>query len=183
MAALDFAVDFGAAGWDVPVGDAQIGQMPSELSPERGVVVSLDPLDGEGQVAVELIEEVQRRAGVVGVVGAQDAEARGFVNGRELVEALARPPQPRQELHIQRHRLAGERNRLHPCASARAGNASGRRDQRGGGGRSSRGTRDAEEPAGLIDVERDLLSVLEHAKPSLGLVGLLFWLRFLIHSG
>jgi hypothetical protein len=44
VAAFDFAVDLGAAWRDVPMGDAKVSQMPSEVGPELVAVVCLHPL-------------------------------------------------------------------------------------------------------------------------------------------
>jgi hypothetical protein len=70
VAPLDFAVYLRAPGRDVPVRDAEISKMPSELWSERRVIVGLDSLNGEGEMLTNFSEEVDGRFGVVVVVDA-----------------------------------------------------------------------------------------------------------------
>ena len=65
---------------NVAVGNAPIRRMPS------GVVVRLDLLNSKGEMLSDLTQEFHS-LGIVVIVDAQNAEARGFVDGRELVEA------------------------------------------------------------------------------------------------
>src|SRR3990172_134317 len=253
VAPFDLAVDFGAGRWDVARSNAQIGQMPGELGTERGAVVGLDALDGEGQAAADLIEESHRRTGVVVVVDPQHAVAGRLVNGGELVVALASSPDAGNELHIYLNRLTwnGERAfgltlgpgavglerdaadvmtaedlqdrgrrdvdlvvaleikaHAHGPVAALLADAQDQRDDlgwdavanhRGSAGAVPQifhpllleaadpdvvlGARDAKEAAGLADVVRDLLSVLEQAKPSLDLAGLLLLVESAFHPG
>jgi hypothetical protein len=54
--------------------------VPGELLTERGIVIGLDTLNDEGQMLAGLLEELSRRMGVVVIVDAQNAKARGFVS-------------------------------------------------------------------------------------------------------
>ena len=106
MAPLDLPVHLRAARRYVPVGDAEIGKMPSELWSERRAVIGLDFLNGEGEMLPDLLEEVDGGLGVVVVVDAQHAKSGRFVNGRELIKALTRSSHTGNELHIQLDRAA-----------------------------------------------------------------------------
>jgi hypothetical protein len=75
--------------------------MPGELLAERGVVVGLDALNGEGQILADLLEKLSRRTSVVVIVDAQHAKARSLVNGRELVIALVSATDSRDKLYIE----------------------------------------------------------------------------------
>lgn len=68
---------------------------------ERGIIVGLDALNGEGQVAAELVEEVQSGARVVVVVDAQDLEARGLIVRCEPVKAPTGTTDSRHELRVE----------------------------------------------------------------------------------
>ena len=90
MAPLDFSVHLRATWRYVPVRDAEVRKVPSELWSERRAVVGLDFLNREGEMLPDLPEEVDRGLGVIVIVDAQLAKSGGCVNGRELVKALAR---------------------------------------------------------------------------------------------
>ena len=68
MAPLDFPVHLRAARRYVPVRDAEIGKMPSELWSERRAVIGLDFLNSEGKMLLDLAEKVDRGLGVVVVL-------------------------------------------------------------------------------------------------------------------
>ena len=106
MAPLDLPVHLRAARRYVFVGNAQVGKVPGELRPERRAVIGLNFLNREGEMLPDLPEEVDRGLGVVVVVDAQHAESRRFVNGRELIKALARSAHAGNELHIRLDRAA-----------------------------------------------------------------------------
>ena len=106
MAPFDLPVHLRATWRYVFMRDAEIGKVPSELWSERRAVIGLDSLDREGEMLLDLPEEVDRGFGVVVVVDAQHAKSGRFVNGRELVEPLTSPSDSRNELHIQLDRAA-----------------------------------------------------------------------------
>ncbi len=106
VAPLDFAIDLGASGWDVTMRDSEVREMPGELRSKRRIVVGLDLLDGEGKMLTHLREEVDCGLGVVVIVNAENAEARGFVNGCELIETLAGSSHARNEFHVELHGAA-----------------------------------------------------------------------------
>ena len=60
VAALDFAVDLGAARRDAPMRDAEIPEMSGEIGPELVAVVRLDPLDGHREPLAHLVEKGDR---------------------------------------------------------------------------------------------------------------------------
>lgn len=111
VAPLHLAVGLGTCGRDVLMGDAQIRKMPIELRPKGRIVVRLDLLDGKGEMLPHLLEKLDRRSRIVMIVDPQDAESSRFVNGGELVEALACPRCPRNEFHIELHRTTGNSER------------------------------------------------------------------------
>ncbi len=87
VAALNFAVDLGAARRDMPMGDPEIPEMPSEISAELIAMVRLDALDGHGKPLAHLVDEGDRaRDGVVGV-DPEDPVAGGLVDRGELIKA------------------------------------------------------------------------------------------------
>ena len=86
MTTFDLAIGLRTAGWDVPVGDAEIVQMPGEISAPFGAVVSLNPPDCRRKRLADLIYEVNGGLDGVVVVDLEDAIAGGFVDGGELVE-------------------------------------------------------------------------------------------------
>ena len=106
MASLDLSVHLRAARRYVFVGNAEIGKVPSELWSERRAVIGLNFLNREGEMLLNLPEEVDRGLGVVVVVDAQHAKSGRFVNGRELIKALTRSSYPGNKLHIELHRAA-----------------------------------------------------------------------------
>ena len=101
MAPLDLSVHLRAPGRYVPVRDAEIGKVPGELWSERRAVISLNFLNDEGKMFLDLSEEVDGGLGVVVVVDPQNAKSGRFVNCRELIKALARSSHAGNELHIQ----------------------------------------------------------------------------------
>jgi hypothetical protein len=111
MAPFDFPVHLRAARRYVPVRDAEIGKMPSELWSERRAVIGLDFLNGEGKMILDLSEEVDGSLGVVVVVDAQHAKSRRFVNSRELIKALTRSSHTGNKLHIELDRAAWDLQR------------------------------------------------------------------------
>jgi hypothetical protein len=68
VAPLYLAVTLRASGRDMPMRNAEIRKMPSELGSERRVIVSLDFLDCERKMLTNFPEEVDGRLGVVVVV-------------------------------------------------------------------------------------------------------------------
>src|SRR2546425_9045296 len=100
--------------------DSEIREMPGELRSKRRIVVGLDLLDGERKMLTHLREEVDCGLGVVVVVNAENAEARGFVNGRELVEALACSPNPWDEMGEHAHASTSSRPFTKPREIRRA---------------------------------------------------------------
>ena len=106
MAPLDFPVRFRATWRYVPVRDAEVGKVPSELWSERRTVIGLNFLNREGEMLLDFPEEVDRGLGVVVVVDSQHAKSGRFVNGRELIKALTRSSHPWNELHIELDRAA-----------------------------------------------------------------------------
>ena len=89
MAALNFSIRLGAATPNLPVGHAEILQVPGEVGPKLRAMVRLDALDSHGKSAPHLVDEIG--GGLDGVVGIDPEHAipGGFVDGRELVEAAA----------------------------------------------------------------------------------------------
>ena len=55
VASLDLPVHLRAARRYVFVGNAEVGKMPGELWPEGRAVVSLDSLNGEGEMLSDLL--------------------------------------------------------------------------------------------------------------------------------
>ena len=106
MAPFDFSVHLRAAWRNMPVRDAEVGKVPSELWSKRRTVIGLDFLNSEGKVILDLSKEFDGSLGVVMVVDAQHPKARRFVNSGKLIKALTRFPHARNELHIQLHRAA-----------------------------------------------------------------------------
>jgi len=89
VAALDFAVDLGAARRDAPMRDAEIPEIPGEIGRELVAVVRLDSLDGHREPLAHLVEKGDRiRNRAVGI-DPQDAVAGGLIHRRELIEAPA----------------------------------------------------------------------------------------------
>jgi len=70
VASLDLPVHLRAARRYVFVGNAEVGKMPGELWPERRAVVSLDLLNGEGEMLSNFLKEVDGRLGVVVIADA-----------------------------------------------------------------------------------------------------------------
>ncbi len=91
MAPFDLPVHLRATGRYMFMRDAEIGKVPGELWSERRAVIGLDLLDREGEMLLDLPEEVDRGLGVVVVVDAEHAKSGRFFNGRELVEPLTSP--------------------------------------------------------------------------------------------
>ena len=106
MASFDLSVHFRAAWWYVLVRNAEIGKVPSELWSERRAVIGLNFLNREGEMLLDLPEEVDGGLGVVVVVDAQHAKSGRFVNGRKLIKALTRSSHTGNELHIELDRAA-----------------------------------------------------------------------------
>src|SRR5690242_8258042 len=92
MASLDLSVHFWATWRYMFVGDAEIGEMPGELGSEGRTVIGLNLLNSEGEVLADLLKKVDGGLGVVVVVDAQDAKSGRFIDGCELIKALARFP-------------------------------------------------------------------------------------------
>lgn len=111
VAPLYLAIHFGASRRYVAMRDAEVGKMPGELWSEGRVVIGLDFLDGEGERLSNFPQEVDGRLGVVMVVDAKDPEPGRFINGCELIKALASPADARNELHIELYRAAWNRKR------------------------------------------------------------------------
>jgi hypothetical protein len=111
MAPLDLSVHLRATWRYVPVRDAEIGKMPSELWSERRTVIGLNVLNGEGKMLLDLSQEVDGGLGVVVIVDAQNAKSGSFVNSRELIKALTRSSDTGNELHIELYRAARELQR------------------------------------------------------------------------
>ena len=86
MAALDLAIDLGATPRNLAVGHSEIPPVPSEVGPEFGAVIGLDPLDGHWQAAPHFFDEVRSRFDGVVRIDPQHAIPGGFIDGRELVE-------------------------------------------------------------------------------------------------
>jgi hypothetical protein len=89
VAAFHLPIAFRATPRDVPVRDAEIPQMPREVSTEFGAMISLNPLDGHGKSAANLLDEVSGRLDGIMRIDAEDAVPGRFVDRRELVEAAA----------------------------------------------------------------------------------------------
>jgi hypothetical protein len=106
MAALDLPIHLRAAWRYVPVRDAEVGKMPSELWAERRAVSGLNFLNSEGKMIPDLSEEVASGLGVVVVVDAQDTKSGRFVNSRALIKTLTRSSHTGNELHIELDRAA-----------------------------------------------------------------------------
>ena len=111
MAPLDLPVHLRAAWRDVPVRDAEVGKMPSELWSKRRTVIGLNFLNSEGKMILDLSEEVDSGLGVVVVVDAQHAKSRRFVNSRKLIKALTCSSHTGNELHIELDRAARDLQR------------------------------------------------------------------------
>jgi hypothetical protein len=86
VAAFHLPVAFRTTSRDLLVRDAEIPQVPREVSAELGAVVGLNPLDCDGQSAANLLDELGRRLDGVMSIDAEHAIAGGFVDRRELVE-------------------------------------------------------------------------------------------------
>jgi hypothetical protein len=89
--------------------DVEIRKMSGELRSEGGVVIRLNSLDSEGRMVPDLLKDFYSSLRIVMIVHAQHAETRGFVDGSELIEALAHSAHPGNELHIELHRAARNR--------------------------------------------------------------------------
>jgi len=90
----------------MPMRDAEVGEMPSELWSERRTVIGLNFLNSEGKMILDLAEEVDSGLGIVVVVDAQDAKSRRFVDSRELIKALTCSSHTGNKLHIELDRAA-----------------------------------------------------------------------------
>lgn len=106
VAALNFAINLRASGWDVAMRNSEVREVPGELRPKRGVIVGLDLLNGEGEVLTHFREEVDGSLGVVVIIDTQNSKSRGFINGCELIEALAGSSHARNEFHVELHGTA-----------------------------------------------------------------------------
>jgi hypothetical protein len=111
MTPLDLSVHFRAFLRDMAMRNAQIRKMPSELKAEGRVVVRLNLLDSKGEMLSNLLEKLHCRPRIIVIVNPQHAEPSRLVNGGELVEALACPPHPRNEFHIELDGTAGDLER------------------------------------------------------------------------
>jgi|SRR5579863_5926824 len=80
--------------------------MPSELWSKRRAVIGLNFLNGKGEMLSDFPEEVDGGFGVVVIVDAQNPKSCGFIDGRELIKALARSSDTANELHIELDRAA-----------------------------------------------------------------------------
>src|SRR5215510_12273194 len=87
VAAFHLFVAFRAALQDLPVRDAEIPQVSCEVSAKLGAVISLNPLDGDGKPATNLLDEISGRLDGIMGVDAEDAIPGGFIDRRELVES------------------------------------------------------------------------------------------------
>ena len=58
VAAVHLPVALRAAPRDLSVRDAEVSKRPREISTEFGPMVSLNPLDGDGKGAADLLDEV-----------------------------------------------------------------------------------------------------------------------------
>src|SRR5215813_1401601 len=94
VAPLDFAVLLRASGPDVAMPDPSGFDPQHEGEGELLPVVTLQPLDGEGERPLALGEEGEARAGMQPPVEPQDPEARTVVQGRVLKRPAAR------DLHV-----------------------------------------------------------------------------------
>ena len=101
MAAFNLPIGFRTAGWDVPVGNAEIMEMPREVGPPFRAVVSLNPADRHGECLPHFVDELNGGLNGVVVVDLEDTVAGGFVDGGELVEA-ARLRLEMLEVHLDR---------------------------------------------------------------------------------
>jgi hypothetical protein len=86
VAPLHLPVAFRTTSRNLAVGDADIPQVPREVSAELGAMVGLNPLDRDGKSEANLLDELGRRLDGDMGVDAEHAIAGGFVNRRELVE-------------------------------------------------------------------------------------------------
>jgi len=101
VATFDLTVYLWASRWYVPMGDFEIAKMPGELWTKRRVIVGLNLLDRQGKMLADFLQEVHRCLGVVVIIDAQHAKECGFIDRRELIEALASSSQSRDELHVE----------------------------------------------------------------------------------
>src|ERR1700737_1409330 len=101
MTALDFPIGLRPAGRVVLVGDAELMQMPGEVGAPFGAVVRLNPPDRGGERLAEFVDEVNGGLDGVVVVDLENAVARGFIDGGELVEAT-RPCLEMLDVHLDR---------------------------------------------------------------------------------
>lgn len=83
--------------------------MPVELRLKFGPVVGLHDVDAKRQAPTHFVDEADRGALVARVVDLQDPNPRAIINGRELIQSLARARNPLEELHIQLESMARER--------------------------------------------------------------------------
>ena len=89
VAAFHLPIAFRAAPRDLPVRDAEIPQVPREVSTEFGAMIGLNPLDGHGKSATNFLDEVGGRLDGIVRIDAEDAVPGRFVDRRELVETAA----------------------------------------------------------------------------------------------
>jgi hypothetical protein len=72
------------------VADIAFLQVPMKLGLELGPIVGLDDVHTKRQPAYDLVDELNRRSLVAGVVYLQHANPRAVINRRELVQSLPR---------------------------------------------------------------------------------------------
>jgi len=104
VAPLNLSVYLRATWRNVVVRDAEIGEVPGELRPKGRVVVCLNPVDREGEMLSDFLQELDGGLGVVVIVDAENSKSRRFVDRRELIETLTRTSHWRNKFHVELHR-------------------------------------------------------------------------------
>jgi hypothetical protein len=89
------------------VADLSFLEMPVESGLELGAVIRLYDVDPEREPPQDLVDELDRRRLIAGVIHLEHANARAIVDGGELKEPLPGPWNALEELHVQLQPVAG----------------------------------------------------------------------------
>jgi len=92
---------------DVDVLDIQRFGVPMEPGLELGSIVSLQNEDAERKSISNLVQELDCRALIAGIVDLQDSDTRAVVDGGELIEPLTGPRDALKELHVHLQAVPG----------------------------------------------------------------------------
>ena len=100
MGSFDLAVQMWRPRPDVHMADVAFFEMPVKVGLEFSAIVRLDHMDAERQAAEDVVDELDGRALITGIVDLEHANPGAIVDRRELVEAPAGARNPLEKLDV-----------------------------------------------------------------------------------